>query len=489
MSGLPARVRELLADAVAAYHGRPGLRRLLAVADHLDEPLRVAIAGRVKAGKSTLLNALIGRRVAATDAGECTRVVTWYAHGEKAQSVAWLRSRQQRTLPLTEKDGSLVPDLGFLRAEDLDRLRVELPTAWLAEMTLIDTPGMGSLSETVGQRTQDFLADDTVDAVVYLLRHLHTSDVDFLEVFHDAQASLATPVNAVGVLSRADEIGGGRPDALSQARRVAAGYRRDPRIRGLVHTVVPVAGLLAEAASGLRPDDLAALAALAACDDTVTAPMLLSTTRFVASGAVGSAATVGVPPEARSRLLGLLGMYGVRLSLDAVRRGAGSIGADELAQILTNASGLPRLRRLLLTQFAERRDVLKADSALRAIDVTARTDPIPAAPDLRRRVEQLRAGAHELAEIRLLTELRTGHVPASPEQLTWLERLLGGHGTATRARLGLPPDAPTDAVAAVNATHHARWQRVARNPLTTPELARAATVAVRTCEGIFAAVD
>jgi hypothetical protein len=484
MTGLSARVRELLADATAAYHGRPGLRRLLAVADHLDEPLRVAIAGRVKAGKSTLLNALIGRRVAATDAGECTRVVTWYAYGEKAQSIAWLRSRQQRALPLTEKDGSLVPDLGLLRAEDLDRLRVELPTAWLAEMTLIDTPGMGSLSETVGQRTQDFLADDGVDAVVYLLRHLHTSDVDFLEVFHDAQASLATPVNAVGVLSRADEIGGGRPDALSQARRVAAGYRRDPRIRGLVHTVVPVAGLLAEAASGLRPDDVAALAALAACDDTVTAPMLLSTTRFVAPGAA-----VGVPPEVRHRLLGLVGMYGVRLSLDAVRRGAGSIGVDELAQILTNASGLPRLRRLLLTQFAERRDVLKADSALRAIDATARSDPTAAAPDLRRRVEQLRAGAHELAEIRLLTELRTGYVPASPEQLSWLERLLGGHGTAATVRLGLPPDAPTDEVAAANATHHARWQRVARNPLTAPELARAATVAVRTCEGIFAAVD
>jgi hypothetical protein len=488
VTGLPARVRALLADAAAAYHGRPAQRRLLGVTDHLDEPLRVALAGRVKAGKSTLLNALVGRRVAATDAGECTRVVTCYAYGEKAQSVAWLRSRQQRALPLTERDGSLVPDLGFLRADDLDRLRVELPTAWLAEMTLIDTPGMGSLSETVGQRTQDFLADDGVgagvDAVIYLLRHLHTSDVDFLEVFHDAQASQATPVNAVGVLSRADEIGGGRPDAIGQARRVAAGYRRDPRIRGLVHTVVPVAGLLAEAAASLRPEDVAAFATLAACDDAVTAPMLLSTTRFVAP-----TAPVSVPPEVRDRLLGLLGMYGVRFALDAIRRGAGSIGADELAQLLTNASGLPRLRRLLLTQFAERRDVLKADSALRAIDATARADPIPAAPDLRRRVEQLRAGAHELAEIRLLTDLRTGHLPASPEQLSWLERLLGGYGTAATVRLGLPPDAPTAEVAAANATHHARWQRIARNPLTAPELARAATVAVRTCEGIFAMVE
>ena len=47
----------------------------------LDEPLRVAIAGKVKAGKSTLLNALVGEQVAPTDAGECTRVVTWYRDG------------------------------------------------------------------------------------------------------------------------------------------------------------------------------------------------------------------------------------------------------------------------------------------------------------------------------------------------------------------------------------------------------------------------
>ena len=49
--------------------------------DRLDEPLRVAIAGKVKAGKSTLLNALVGEELAPTDAGECTRIVTWYRDG------------------------------------------------------------------------------------------------------------------------------------------------------------------------------------------------------------------------------------------------------------------------------------------------------------------------------------------------------------------------------------------------------------------------
>ena len=43
------------------------------IVDRLHEPLRVPIVGRVKAGKPTLLNCLVGERLAAHDAGECTQ--------------------------------------------------------------------------------------------------------------------------------------------------------------------------------------------------------------------------------------------------------------------------------------------------------------------------------------------------------------------------------------------------------------------------------
>src|SRR6478736_7221485 len=56
--------------AVAPPEIKPVVQDVLST---LAEPLRLAVAGRVKAGKSTLVNALVGRLVAPTRAGECTK--------------------------------------------------------------------------------------------------------------------------------------------------------------------------------------------------------------------------------------------------------------------------------------------------------------------------------------------------------------------------------------------------------------------------------
>jgi len=77
---LVEQVRPLLDEAIALYRDDPVGAELETARTRLDEPLRVAIAGKVKAGKSTLLNALVGEDLAPTDAGECTKIVTWYRH-------------------------------------------------------------------------------------------------------------------------------------------------------------------------------------------------------------------------------------------------------------------------------------------------------------------------------------------------------------------------------------------------------------------------
>ncbi|MFL5333258.1 MAG: dynamin family protein, partial [Geminicoccaceae bacterium] len=220
-------VRGLLRRTLDAYRDSPQAAGWLQ--HHLtrfDEPLRLAIAGKVKAGKSTLLNALVGEEIAPTDAGECTRLVTWYRDGHRPEVTLFPQTAPPRQLRISRHgQGALQIDLEGTPLEAIDRLVVTWPTGSLRTTTLIDTPGIGSLSVETSERTTGFLTPDesptAADAVLYLMRHLHSSDVRFLESFHDQGVARATPINTIAVLSRADEVGVGRLDAMLSARMIA----------------------------------------------------------------------------------------------------------------------------------------------------------------------------------------------------------------------------------------------------------------------------
>jgi predicted GTPase len=59
--------RLTLTDAEPTKASRADLRRAEVAASQIDEPLRILVLGRASAGKSSLINALFGRLVAATD--------------------------------------------------------------------------------------------------------------------------------------------------------------------------------------------------------------------------------------------------------------------------------------------------------------------------------------------------------------------------------------------------------------------------------------
>ncbi|GAA5145107.1 50S ribosome-binding GTPase [Pseudonocardia eucalypti] len=477
-------VRGLMQQAIQVYGDSPQavgwLRMHLA---RFEEPLRVAIAGKVKAGKSTLLNALVGEAVAPTDAGECTRIVTWYQDGHAPRVMMHPRGGQPSQLSIHRRDGALSFDLAGTSPDQVDRLVVDWPSQSLRGTTLIDTPGIDSLSRDVSAVSHQFLAPEdaptAADAVVYLMRHLHSGDVRFLESFYDQGVARATAVNTIAVLSRADEIGVGRLDALMSAKKIAARYRTDDKLRDLAQTVVAVAGLLAQTGRTMKQSEFAALIQLSKLERADMDKLLLSADRFCAPD--GSDVLTG---DERRKLLDRFGLFGVRLGVTLIRQGVDD--PAKLSAELVRRSGLDDLREVLNIQFTERRDLLKARSALLALDLVLHREPRTQAQHLAVELERIMSGAHEFNELRLLTALRSGAVKMPEEARNEAERLLGGEGGVAYARLGL--DANADLSEFRNATLEAlsKWRRRAENPLSTRAQTDAARVVMRSCEGILA---
>jgi Dynamin family len=482
--GLVDRTRMVLTRAIDVYRGTSSGARLVSVRARLDEPLRVAIAGRVKSGKSTLLNALVGERLAPTDAGECTRIVTWYLDGHSYQVVLHPKRGSARQARFTREDGAIDVDLGGLSPDDIDEMLVTWPSQALRISTLIDTPGIGSLSERAARRAWELLAADDeetpADAVLYLMKHLHANDLEFLRAFHDTEVSRPNPVNAIGVLSRADEIGVGRLDSMASARRIAARLATEPKVRRVVQTVVPVAGLLAETALTLTEAEVRQLRMIADHPPKEIEELLLSADRFIEK-----MPELGITSIEREHLLARFGLFGVRLGSTLLRRGVASTATD-LAKELAERSGLSDLQDVLHSLFFERRDVLKSRSALLALDALVRSEQRSGTAAIAAEVEEIIASAHPFNELRVLAALRAGWVTGKPEVVADLERVIGGAGSPVHLRLQLPADADPPAVRSAAAQALARWQRRAENPMTAHELAVAARVAIRSCEGMLA---
>ncbi len=477
-----ALAKHIVATAPTAAIGE----QAQSVVDRLYGPLQVAIAGRVKAGKSTLLNALVGERLAPTDAGECTRIVSRYRRGQGYEVSARMRDGGVQTLAFTRTGGSLDIKLGAVEEHNIETIEVSWPTSALESITLIDTPGLASINDENSRRTRDFLEADTerpsdADAVIYLIRHAHRADIAFLDAFMDRSVTAASPVNAVAVLSRADEIGAGRADAMESSARIARRYEVDPQLRGLCAAVVPLAGLLAETGLTLREDEVAALRMLAATDDDTLTAMLMSADQFCEL--TSSELTV----ESRRDLLARFGMFGIRLAIDEVRSGRATTAAT-LGPILVERSGLLALRELITRHFAPRARVLQARSGLTALRSIARTlrglDPV-AASDIERRVEQIEATTIQFAQVRAAHLVGCGAVVLNDAERAELDRLLSGQEPAVL--VGLDATASGADVKAAALAGIGRWRMLAADPLADPVTVEVCDVATRTLEHVYAA--
>jgi len=488
-------------EALRVLPEGPARDGVLQVRATLAEPLRVAVSGSVSSGKSTLVNALLGQRIAAVDQGECTHIVTWFQYDHFERIVVEHRDGTTRTL--TFEEGHRIPDDLGAKGEDIRRLVVYLSNERLRELTIIDTPGLNTVTEANEAVTTDLLGldDDSkvatdsrmamteADALVFLMPHVRAHDVAVLTQFRNLfDGSGLSAVNVVGVLSKIDKL---TPDGdpWPTARRLSE--RAKDELRSVLCDVIPVNGLLAETALTDRfsEDDTHALRKLAQLDEFDLEDQLLTQTEFLEATEPGD-----VPPERRTRLLSMLDLHGVALAVEALREpgadggdaadggsggGADTVDTRELLALLEDRSGFAPLSMLVTKLFSQRADALKAHAGLAALrrltaDTHRRDDDDSERPD----PDQLRSVqaalerielAPELHDLRLFEVLRRvdeGDIKVPEDLALDLRRLTLENDIATR--LGTEPGASADELGAAAKAKARAWATWGNDPRRGP---------------------
>ena len=459
----------------------PSRDALAGLAARLAEPrARIAVGGRMNAGKSTLVNALLRQRLAATGATETTTLVTWFRYGHQDRLRLHLRNGSTRLVAAAPGGGVPTSSAGWrVDPAELTHITVEASNSALdTDHTIIDTPGLDSPSN-LDQASLAALAH--ADAVIYLMPHPGEKDVEAVDAVRSWSGTAHfTTASMVGVLSRIDTLATGDEDPWPPARRVAGRYSED--LRSSFSDVLPVSGLLAETALGgeFSESETRALTALGTVDRFDLEDALASVDAFVQweDGPISA--------DARRRLLALLGLYGVRSAVDLIDQGHTSTRA--LLAGLRRLSGIDALLERVQRDFVAGADRLRTTAAMAAIRELPWSGSSGETHVLRRvRAEVDRLCLHpSMRQVELtgaLSDVRSGLVRMEPADVERLQLLARGHDL--RSCLGLDAAAAPHQVEEAADDSIARWRVLEMRPSRL--LQRHARAARELCEQMLLA--
>ncbi|HKP51293.1 MAG TPA: dynamin family protein [Chloroflexia bacterium] len=349
--------------------------RMKALAEEVHRECTVAVVGRVKAGKSSFINALIGQDLAKTGTTETTATINHFRYGIPPDPQRPVRCYWQGGTYTDETQGFLDSlqgnDLETLqRASGIEHIEYRVDNLFLQNVTLVDTPGTEAAVPDHQNRTAEYIRlhqqlrerHDTetqswgqkADAIIYLVGPVGlATDRDFLEEFGAATGGRARALNAVGVMAKIDIS----PQVLE--RRVELSAKIAGRMESSLNTVVPVSAGIQRALDMLLVDGNQGLQSLMRAMRSVAPPQLeklLDDAGFYLE--LPESDSIPVSIEERERLLGNTPW----MAFVTIARVASDPALDAAAVVskLRDVAGFVPLREVLEKHFFARGRTLKA---------------------------------------------------------------------------------------------------------------------------------
>lgn len=225
------------------------------IADNLRAPFNIAVFGRMKAGKSSLINAIIGQKLTITDTEEATATINrlTYATGDRLKTftVHWQHCQPEER-PLSElqtewsgKHSKVLENVG--RAAWLE---LYSDAEALRNIHITDTPGTGSTAYEHERVAQQFIKGQVADAMLYVFRpDVHEDDLKSLSIFYNKSCNATGIGNTIGVLHHWDTLYFDPQKSMDDVNALAAEIAR--QTQEYISTIIPVSapmGLLAKTA-------------------------------------------------------------------------------------------------------------------------------------------------------------------------------------------------------------------------------------------------
>lgn len=336
----------------------------LQLSEIFEQRFTVAVVGQMRVGKSTLLNALIGRDLAVTGVVETTATINWfrYADGNPTDMfrVHW-RDGTSNSFPINEINEWIELKDNAKKTSHID---FYAETDFLKTANIIDTPGTRSVIDEHTASTDGLLAEQLenetlayggrADAIIYVLNPLaRKTDDDFLKLFGTkTRLSGSSAANSIAVVQRWEHL---TPDPFINIQSKCVDISN--QLDGKVSQVIPTSSLLARLSDTVPEHIWGLFIALIRESEQQALEKALKTSSFFTRKDEG----LSLPPKDREAISSAIPWHAISICAHIIECNP-ECTESSLASLVYKKSGVGGLLRVLKDHFFSRSRFIKANT-------------------------------------------------------------------------------------------------------------------------------
>lgn len=412
----------------------------------IDEPMQLAIIGKISSSKSTLVNAILGKNeIMTTGPKEVTYNVGWLKYGNpdsdiiihhKDNTPVVYKKPKEFALWSTQNHNPEIDNISYIEIFDDAEI--------LKEINIIDTPGLDALRGKDSQNTLEFIQKVRPDAVIMLFTHSVSENIlDIVRQYNTGNSF--NPLNAIGVLAKIDVLwqeGFDREEsALEIGKDIAMDLKdKNPMLSKTLFDLFPVSALQFLASSIIDESIFSELVCLSKSENDQLKRGFVSVNNFLKPEI-----DLNLTVHQRENIISRIGLYGVYLIVNSIKRGEVT-DIQSARCLLWNESGAQDFMKVLHNHFGMRAKLIKMESIYQNIQQEIKRNrgggkdsiSLQLLAKIEQRVSDLFSSLlHEHKEYELLYQLYNGEKVIGDSEQQEFFTLCGEHGSSAMERLGI----------------------------------------------------